>query len=1465
MTSHEPGGLSTELYHHSLQTCVSTYVKEAVLDPRRRVEIMETLKRGAPYVTKGYAVTMMVDISGYSTVTSKINDRFMDELSHSMAFRKDNSSLKDSKTLNLFIHVALTAAEIENVIIGDPDLRLDYCINGPSLQKMGDVLDLTESGELGMTLELYSQLTASTNMKDIPCKRRDECVTLTQNSVRALYNAMEPHILSVVSAVIPTFEETPNLGAVNLTEATEEAFSMFELFINQSLLRKLRFGKEAQSFVSLPRNSKELSTTPYVSGSLTKRATVKVNSEFRVVSVIFVKLLSPFEPQKAQTVMVAFLNILKHWEGFFQQYSVDDKGQTMLACFGLPPLTHEKDPLNALNAALDFQDFCQKKSKSVGPVSISVATGELLFSLLGSGERRDASLLGDVVNISARLVSLPTPEAIVKCDKATHNITKHDLTLTSVGLHQVKGKVDPIEIWSVRRKDTSSGKSAGLSAKTLDMVGYGEEKERLKDAIGRWRHSDVSTRIVIEGPSGIGKSTLLNFLCHEAQEVDLKYCLIQGTEIKQYTPYTSIQSLVNYIFQQYLRLSGGDIGRGDVLEASKPAKRYSRSSTVDPTKRASTSSVSPVSLVSANQSITTLNRQGDYELAEGFLRFLGEDTGNVSLLGDVMPMFRLLAEGDRADTAMDAQVRSLLLKNMVARMVKASLALEKCVIIFDDSQWLDAISLDIILEIVKTNPEAMIVLFTRPIAESQVQVLSNMIQIPGVLHIVLLGIVLHKDIETFLIQKLDTGKITKYVSERVCHVILEKSNGRPLYIDLITESLLEEFDKTFEVTTEGELVFKGSDPESRIGTLGLGSVMTKFDRLNPSLQAILLRASILGQYFTLKDLSFFLNGTPVDEIQKIIEENDTYHYLIKHDSDATSGDLSDHPYFFRHIQLMQAFYSSQSFAELSSTHLQAAEYYENKLDSSNRENLLPIVVHHYRKTSKLDKQVTYLEELGIRNFYKWHIIESSNYLEILVKLVAENADTLNIDKERHARWLAFLAIQKVSASVYTVEQIEHAVLALRLVGAIWPENSKQAGRAILRAAMTLFRLWKATAGGTRMLSESSDCFRRPRRRRYYNLPQSDSVAEIMWRAYNTIFQMGCYTHHVDNVTILLVMLSQCCVAILSGHKKLGEWTGTLYWASFGLSWTLVPVCNIFWKQAQKLEQIITSAADIEQLDEYIQCKGFHLVHLAKFQDSIKAFNRGIRYFDKHGDLSKKITSTCYLSMVGICIGDITSHEELFLELSKERDTFQVLHIIYLTNRKMLSLDFQEARVRHQRTLDLMKKNPPNGFMENVIQANEAWLAFQDGDLKKSLDIFELSSKGLGNLRTSHLDTGRLLLMVEELMKTTLFFEQKEMRMLSLAHVMLKSIKLFLLDRKKKAMGLLLAELKSPRSIEIMSEMKPSKAYIYSVLALHLTNDADRQYYLRDALQMYQEFGFTYMEMWLVWNDQHLSPRRHTLK
>ncbi len=114
---------------------------------------------------------------------------------------------------------------------------------------------------------------------------------------------------------------------------------------------------------------------------------------------------------------------LSHYRGSLRQFLQEDKGVTLIGCFGLPMLSSDKDALRyALNRTLRslartyvthmFSCRCVKAAVSMQhefkkqnlKAFIGITTGKSFCGMVGSAQRSEYAVVGPSVNLSARLM-----------------------------------------------------------------------------------------------------------------------------------------------------------------------------------------------------------------------------------------------------------------------------------------------------------------------------------------------------------------------------------------------------------------------------------------------------------------------------------------------------------------------------------------------------------------------------------------------------------------------------------------------------------------------------------------------------------------------------------------------------------------------------------------------------------------------------------------------------------------------------------------------------------------------------------------------------------------------------------------------------------------------------------------------------------------------------------------------------
>lgn len=134
-------------------------------------------------------------------------------------------------------------------------------------------------------------------------------------------------------------------------------------------------------------------------------------SETRKLTVMFASLgvdLSSAKTQegmdKIQKIVTTIQKVVYRMEGSLNKLVMDDKGSTLICIWGLPPMAHEDDATRAVLAAQMIRS--KLKSPDINCwCCIGISTGTVFSGVVGtSGSRKEFSVLGDVVNVSARIM-----------------------------------------------------------------------------------------------------------------------------------------------------------------------------------------------------------------------------------------------------------------------------------------------------------------------------------------------------------------------------------------------------------------------------------------------------------------------------------------------------------------------------------------------------------------------------------------------------------------------------------------------------------------------------------------------------------------------------------------------------------------------------------------------------------------------------------------------------------------------------------------------------------------------------------------------------------------------------------------------------------------------------------------------------------------------------------------------------
>jgi adenylate cyclase len=104
----------------------------------------------------------------------------------------------------------------------------------------------------------------------------------------------------------------------------------------------------------------------------------------------------------------------------------------------------------AVDCAVKIQEVVQKLNQELGEnigIGIGINTGSMVMGAMGSKERMDFTVIGDNVNLSARLCSVAAAGEVIISESTKKLLEGNNFQLTKLDPIMVKGKEEPIQIY----------------------------------------------------------------------------------------------------------------------------------------------------------------------------------------------------------------------------------------------------------------------------------------------------------------------------------------------------------------------------------------------------------------------------------------------------------------------------------------------------------------------------------------------------------------------------------------------------------------------------------------------------------------------------------------------------------------------------------------------------------------------------------------------------------------------------------------------------------------------------------------------------------------------------------------------------------------------------------------------------------------------------------------------------------
>ena len=186
----------------------------------------------------------------------------------------------------------------------------------------------------------------------------------------------------------------------------------------------------------------------------------------------------------------------------FLASDVDADGGKLILAAGAPNITGDDEE----HMLLTLRKIVEAELPI--PIRIGVHRGSVFAGDIGPFYRRTYTVMGDAVNLAARLMAKAEPGRIY----ATADILDRSNTMfetTELEPFAVKGKARPVRAWSVGRAESSRKRHVTLER--LPLIGRDAELAVIGDALANVR-SGAGRLVEIVGEAGIGKTRLLEAL-----------------------------------------------------------------------------------------------------------------------------------------------------------------------------------------------------------------------------------------------------------------------------------------------------------------------------------------------------------------------------------------------------------------------------------------------------------------------------------------------------------------------------------------------------------------------------------------------------------------------------------------------------------------------------------------------------------------------------------------------------------------------------------------------------------------------------------------------------------------------------------------------------------------------------------------------------------------------------------------
>jgi class 3 adenylate cyclase len=258
-------------------------------------------------------------------------------------------------------------------------------------------------------------------------------------------------------------------------------------------------------------------TTPYINEWVKERIDMKPtfdpkDGEHRKVTSVFLHFSGfPYgtQPKKAAKNLKGFYDIMREtnekYGGYLNKLDISSEGERAVVVFGFPVALEDDERRGAL-FAYDLINNPFIKSKGID-LRIGINTGFVFAGPVGSDLRREYTVMGDSVNLTARIASSAKKNEILVSESVFNKVFGF-FDCSSIAQKEFKGKKEEVRLYKLlKKKMVEKSLLSKWLSESEKIVGRGNELGKFKEKINLVRKGKGQI-FAISGEAGIGKSRL---------------------------------------------------------------------------------------------------------------------------------------------------------------------------------------------------------------------------------------------------------------------------------------------------------------------------------------------------------------------------------------------------------------------------------------------------------------------------------------------------------------------------------------------------------------------------------------------------------------------------------------------------------------------------------------------------------------------------------------------------------------------------------------------------------------------------------------------------------------------------------------------------------------------------------------------------------------------------------------------